>query len=483
MVVTLNQIKRSQTYFILTLFFCTMAIRYYVFKNYYVFSNDDIYYFDWVRKISNSGDFLNADSIIMPPGYPIIMWVENVFFHTPYAIKFFEHVVLFSFFPIVILYILKLVNIEFDNFIVLTCFSVPVSLIGTSTINIATEIWYSLIVALATILLIKFQKFGSFQNLFWSTLIFSLLYLIRPESIVYSLLIILIIINTMRLNRNIKRFENFRYLSLLLVLIIPILSLSLFLTSYLGSFTISGKLKANLDYSSGLASGTGERTVLNILGLFRVIVAPMFLGPAIVLLTVFGLIYFFRNLRNSSKNFYVLIIPTLLIFVILVALYPMGRPLIATIPTFILMASLGWNFIKDKSNDFLQNGLKFGLVALLIAQVFFPFTTNRLSDSTVGYYRAIDNIQVVKGSLVFAREPTLNLFNSNFFYCSVPEECSRDPEILLLSTSSRAKLTPGIEIESNSKLRTDLRFGNSVYRFSSVTNGKYYPVFIYKKIE
>jgi len=481
--VSLTQLKLSQTYFISALFLATFAIRFFVFKNYYVFANDDIYYFDWVHKIANSGGFRNSDSIIMPPGYPIIMLVENFFLSTPFAIKFFEQVVVFSFFPLFLLYILKLINVKFDNFIIFLCFTIPVTLIGTSTINIASEIWYSLIISTATILLLKFESIKSFHLLFLSTLMFSLSYLIRPESIIYSLLAVFIMVKTIKENWHLKSSEKMQYMSLLLVVAIPILSLSYFLTKYFGSFTLSGKLKPNLDYSSGIANNAVEKLILNSLGLFRVIAAPMFLGPATVILVSIGLIYFIRNIRKNFIEYYILILPALLTFSLLIVLYPMGRPLIPIIPTFVFLAALGWNFIKCRVNNFFLRVLKVGLAILLIMQVILPFATSRLSDSTVGYYRALDTLKAAKDSLVFAREPTLFLVNSNFLYCSVPEECSRDPEILLLSTSSRAKLTPGIEIELKANKYSDLRFRDSVYRFSSVTDGTYYPVFVYKKIE
>ncbi len=146
---------------VIILFVITLAFRFYFFKYYYVFSNDDIYYFDWVDKLTKFGFFHNSDLPIMPPGYPFILVVEKFLLKTSYNAKLFEYVFIFSLLPLFIIRLLKVLNIRCKLSFLPILFLIPFTLVGTNTINISSEIWFSIIITSGLIASVKYQKFGN----------------------------------------------------------------------------------------------------------------------------------------------------------------------------------------------------------------------------------------------------------------------------------------------------------------------------------
>jgi len=454
-----------------------------VFRTYYVFSNDDLYYFDWVNVLLGKEGFDQIDSPLFPPGYPIILTFENWIVDSPYFVKMFEQVVLMTAIPVLVLMVLKSIAPKVDRIFVFVIFTAPFMFIGMSTINISSEIWYTIIVLAGLINLLGLDESNLFRKLLYSSILFSFAYLIRPEALVYFASWIFALRHWLAKYHQSLRSLGKKSLLLLIPPASAVLSLSIFLTRYYGQVTITGKFKINYEFSKEISDNALVRTLENSMGLLRVLIAPMFFGPAIVLLAVIGFfIIFLRKIKLDNKEL-IVFTPSILVIFVLLILYPMGRPLIPSIASIIILSYFGWERIKlilPNSTGLLQ---KFILATVLIAQTLFPYFGNQLSDSTRGYYEAIANIKNDSRLIIYSRETTLELLNGEFQYCSGSVSCQNTPDYLLLSNSTRAKLEVMNEIEVSGVFPESVTAYGAEYRKVAGSTGPYHKVYTYKVVK
>jgi hypothetical protein len=460
----------------------SILIRFEVFKRYYVFSNDDLNYFDWVSVLSGNGRFEILDSPLFPPGYPVLLTIESWIQGSPYFIKMFEQIILMTAIPVLVLMVLQKFARAIDPIFVFVIFTAPFMFIGMSTINISSEIWYTLIVLAGLLNLLGLEESNLFRKLFYSSFLFSFAYLMRPEALVYFVSWIFALRHWLSSYHKTLRSLEKKLLFLLIPPASAVLSLVFFLTNFYGQVTLTGKLKINYEFSRGISENTLIRALENSLGLLRVLVSPMFYGPALVLLAMTGIfMIFLRKMRVDSRAL-IVFTPSLLVLFALLILYPMGRPLIPSIVSIVILAHFGWEKIKVILPGSKGSPQRFILAIVLIAQTFFPYFGNQLFDSTKGYYEAIEGIQSNSKLLIYSRETTLVLFKNDFQYCSLAESCQDTPDYLLLSDSSRAKLGKMNEIETSGKFPGRINAYGVEYRRVAFSTGPYHKVYTYKLV-
>jgi len=462
------------------LVFISTIIRYVVFKTYYVFSNDDLYYWDWVHALLNSESFDLEDSPVFPPGYPMILLFENWILGSAYVTKMFEQVILMTLIPVLIVIFLQKMQLNLDRLFLTSIFSVPFMFLGMSTINVSSEIWYTVIVFIGLLLIISADATSLVKNSISSSVLFSFAYLIRPEALVYFVSLALAIAfwaskYEMGLSELLRKFW---------ILLIPpataISGLGVFLTKYYGQFTLTGKFKMNYEISREISENIFLRIFENALGLIRVLVAPLFFGPGLVILGSLGLVFIILGKKKIDFNFMIIFVPSLLMSLILLLLYPMGRPLIPSIVVVIILGYFGWEGVKTfwpKGNGGVRRAT-FGVV--LAIQAILPILGNQLADSTKGYYEALDQIDQKPGLLIYSRETTLPLLQKEFQYCNIQTPCKKSPDYLLLSDSTRSKLTPMDNLETLGKFPESIGIFGENYRKVRMSVGPYRPVHTYQ---
>jgi len=219
----------------------------------------------------------------------------------------------------------------------------------------------------------------------------------------------------------------------------------------------------------------------NLLSLIRVFLAPMFFGPLLVILASIGLIHILKGRDKLNLYLTTVLLPTLLIILTLLFFYPMGRPLIPALPSMIILGAIGWNFLKSVIPRFGHGLLYVILFTTLFFQSLFPIATNQLYDSSKGYYEALDSLPGRPNQLIFSREPTLSLHNSRFRYCDSISRCQSAPDFLLLSESTRTKLTERILYESDGEFLDRLSLYGVKYEKIFTTKGPYIQVHAYAK--
>jgi len=477
----LDLIKLKQFRLVAFFFALSVIVRLFLFQKYYVYSNDDIHYFDWVSFLKSSNDFQYLDTPVFPPGYSAILLLENWLTPSLYAIKLFEQVILLSFLPILCIVFLHYLHLPYDNVFLFLVFTVPVTFVGFSTINISSEIWYTLIVSIGLLILIQNISYTRTYQLLFASGLFSFSYLIRPEGLIYFFPLFMVFFAGC--SHNLISKKNILRAGLLSVPpISAIAGLSYYLSQYYGSFTITGKFKMNYDISKDISENIAVRVMENLLSLIRVFLAPMFFGPLLVILAFFGLMHILNERDKLNLRVTTVLLPTLLIILTLLFFYPMGRPLIPAMPSMIILGAIGWNFLKSVIPKFHNSALTLILFAILFFQSLFPIATNRLYDSSRGYYEALDSLPSRPNQLIFSREPTLSLYNSSFRYCDSISPCLSAPDFLLLSSSARAKLTERIPYESNAEFLDQLYLYGVKYEKIFTTKGPYIQVHAYAKL-
>ena len=478
---SLDLIKLKQFRLVAFFFVLSVFMRFILFQNYYVYSNDDIYYFDWVSVLKSSEGFQYLDTPVFPPGYSAILLLENWLTPSLYTVKFFEQVILFSFLPILCLIFLHYLQIPYDKVFLFLVFTVPLAFVGFSTINISSEIWYTLLVSIGLLILIKNISYTRIHQLLFASGLFSFSYLIRPEGLIYFFPLFMVFFAGSSHNLISKK-----YILRTALLCVPPISvtagLSYYLSQYYNSFTITGKFKMNYEISKGISENIVVRIVENLLGLIRVFLAPMFFGPLLVILSIIGFIHILNRRDKLNLQLTTVLLPTLLIVLTLVFFYPMGRPLIPALPSMIILGAIGWNFLKSVIPRSRHSALTIIIFAILFLQSLFPMATNQLYDSSKGYYEALDSLPDRPNQLVFSREPTLSLYNSSFSYCDSISDCQSAPDFLILSSSTRAKLTERIPVESDGEFFDQLSLFGVKYEKIFTTKGPYIQVYTYGKL-
>jgi hypothetical protein len=237
----------------------------------------------------------------------------------------------------------------------------------------------------------------------------------------------------------------------------------------------------NLTISEEIGSSLLQHLLINILSLIRTLIAPMLFGG--VLMGLFAIFFILVMLRriSLSRAHVLLLIPVFLLWFVLIVLYPMGRPLIATLPIIISFSAVSWNYITDRSFR-LRQVLVVACLAVLFAQTTFPFTGGRLTNSSVGYYRALDRIHAPNGANVFSRELTLSLYISQYSYCTSDSRCEGKIDYFLLSESDRAKLTHKLPFERNLSDLSSFDYLGLKYKKDGVVKGRFESVYIYKRV-
>jgi len=472
----------SRFHLIVYLALLSIIVRFTVFRTYYVFSNDDLHYFDWVKVLLGEGGFDLIDSPIFPPGYPAMLMFETWIAGSLYFAKMFEQVILMTAIPVLVLMVLQRIVPKVDLMFVFVIFTAPFMFIGMSTINISSEIWYTIIVLAGLINLLEINESNFFRKLLYSSILFSAAYLIRPEALVYFASWIFALRHWL-----VTYHQSLRpILKKSLLLLIPptatVLSLSAFLTNYYGQVMLTGKLKTNYEFSREISESTLVRVFENSIGLLRVIIAPKFFGPAIVSLAVLGFFNILLKRVKLDNKTLIVFTPSILIILVLLILYPMGRPLIPSIATIVILSHFGWERIKLISHNgrgLLQKNI---LATVLITQTLFPYFGHQLSDSTKGYYEAINGIRGNSNLIVYSRETTLALLDGKFQYCSVSVSCQDAPDYLLLSDSTRAKLEVMNEIEASGVFPESVTLYGAEYHKVATSVGPYHKVYTYKVV-
>jgi hypothetical protein len=378
--------------------------------------------------------------------------------------------------------VLERIAPKVDFIFIFVIFTAPFMFIGMSTINISSEIWYTIIVLAGLINVLGFDEYNLFRRLLYSSILFSFAYLIRPEALVYfASWIFALRLWLAKYHQNLQSVGK-KFLLLLMPPALAVLSLSIFLTNYYGQVTLTGKFKSNYEFSKEISENTLARVLENSIGLLRVLIAPMFFGPAIVLLAVIGFFILLQRRTKLDNKALIVFTPSILVIIVLLTLYPMGRPLIPSVASIVILSYYGWERIKlilPSRTILLQ---RFILATVLIAQTLFPYFGNQLSDSTRGYYEAISSIKTDSSLIVYSRETTLELLNGQFQYCSASVSCQDTPDYLLLSKSTRAKLEVMNEIEVSGVFPESVTAYGAEYRRVAVSKGPYHKVYSYKLV-
>ena len=458
--------KKLCTLFIL----CTVvacAIRWFFFEKFGTFSNDDASYVGMAKHIFTSFPTVDGNSphTLFPPGYPLILAIENLVFESFYEARKFEYIFLTAIIPIITLAFFKPLNIKASlPHVSILCFT-PFFLFFTATLGGATEIWFTIFTLCGTYLILNFHLSQKIIFLFLGNCLFSFSYLIRPEGLGYfisSVFAIFFFFNSSRFvgNRNV-------IFKILLTLLVPIFVLIfpyvLFLYDSTGQLTISGKSAFNQELVSSIYSTQNEKLIANTSGLARVLVAPFFLGPIILSL----LVAFFGGLilryLPFQKNYIFLIAPIPIIFLAMITFLPWARALVSTVPIFIIFALKGLDFLNSKFNSKPSPLILFGLLTITqLGITFTPVALGKFDNNPKQYYELAAVVKVPsKPLLVFSRDETLQLFMRNVEVCRQLEKCQRGLDYAFLSNSTHDKLSGISTIENQESPPSSFRYSNN----------------------
>ena len=445
--------KRKFTFIIL----CTVvacAIRWFFFEKFGSFSNDDMSYVGMAKHIYTGFPTVDGTSphTLFPPGYPLILAIENIVFNSFFEARKFEYIFLTAIIPFILIAIFKPLDIKIELSHVSILIFTPFFLFFTATLGGATEIWFTIFTLCGTYSIINFQLSQRIIFLFLGNCLFSFSYLIRPEGLAYfisSVVAIFFFFNS-------SRFVGNRYvivkisLSLLVPIFLIIVPYVIFLYDSTGQITISGKSAFNQELVSQIYSTQSEKLMANTIGLAKVLVAPFFLGPIIVSLLVAFFAGIILQHLPFQKNYIFLVIPIPIIFLAMINFLPWARALVSTVPIFMIFALKGLDFLLSKFNAKQTPTIFFGLLTTIqLGITFTPLALGKLDNNPKQYYELAAVLEVSSKPLIlFSRDETLQLFIHNVEVCSQLEKCQRSLDYAFLSNSTHDKLS-GISAVEN----------------------------------
>ena len=212
-----KDINNNLSIYVLILFgVITCFVRYIVFLKYGIFSNDDIEYLPLAENLF-SGKGISIDGVNphlhFPPGYPIIIGKESLFIKDPYKLRMFEWVFLTLVISSLTFYLSRLLNLKNRFICLILSFFLPCYLFGIATLNVASEIWFSIFIYSGLIFLTKFLNKYKIRYIFISNFIFGFAYLIRPEGIFLFLSTIISVIYFIYVSNKISFIYWFKLLT------------------------------------------------------------------------------------------------------------------------------------------------------------------------------------------------------------------------------------------------------------------------------
>jgi hypothetical protein len=464
--VTLPISKKLYTLFIL----CTViacAIRWFFFEKFGTFSNDDASYVGMAKHIFTSLPTVDGSSphTLFPPGYPLILAIENLIFKSFYEARKFEYIFLTATIPFIILAFFKPLDIKVSLPHLSILFFTPFFLFFTATLGGATEIWFTIFTLCGTYSILNFHLSQRIFFLFLGNCLFSFAYLIRPEGLAYfisSVVAIFFFLKSSRFVANRKVIAKI-LLSLLLPIFALIVPYVLFLYDATGQLTISGKSAFNQELVDSIYSTQNEKLIANIAGLARVLVAPFFLGPIILSLLVAFCAGLILRYLPFQKNYIFLITPIPIIFLAMITFLPWARALVSTVPIFIIFAVKGLDFLNSKFNSKLSPLILFGLLTITqFGITFTPIALGKFDNIPKQYYELAAVVEVPsKPLLVFSRDGTLQLFKQNVEVCRQLEKCQKGLDYAFLSNSTHDKLSGISNIENQESPPRYFRYPNN----------------------
>ena len=455
----------SRKFFLLFIFCLLVAcvIRWFFFETFGTLSNDDGWYVGMAKYIFSGQPTIDGSSphTIFPPGYPLILAIESLLFESFYEARRFEYVFLTAIIPVVSLAFFKPLGIKLSLPHVSLLTFMPFLLFFTATLGGATEIWFTIFTLCGTYLVLNFYLTQRIFFLLLGNCLFSFSYLIRPEGIAYfasSIVATFFLINSRPfiLNKNgiVKIFLSF--MVPVSVLIFPYV---LFLYDSTGQLAISGKSVVNQEVAASLYSTQTEKLIANTAGLIRVLVAPFFLGPIVVILIGAFIGGLFSRHLSFEKSYILLIAPIPIIFVALLNYLPWARALITTVPIFLIFAIKGFDFLGSQFKVKLSPSILFGI--LTITQLGFaamPLLLGKFDNNPKQYYKLATELKIPSSSiLVFSRDSTISLFIPNLEICPY-ETCETSLGYAFLSNSTHDKLSPLSAIENRNDPPSDFSY-------------------------
>jgi hypothetical protein len=454
------------------------AIRWFFFETFGTLSNDDAAYVGMAKHIFSGQPTIDGSNphTLFPPGYPLILAIENLVFESFYEARRFEYVFLTAIIPVVSLAFFKPLDIKPSlPHVSLLCF-MPFLLFFTATLGGATEIWFTIFALCGTYLILNFHFTQRIFFLLLGNCLFSFSYLIRPEGIAYfasSIAATFFLINSRAFT-----VDKNQIVKIVLSFMVPVSALILpyvlFLYDSTGQLAVSGKAAFNQELVASIYSSQTEKLIANTTGLVRVLVAPLFLGPIVLIFMVAFISGVFLRHLSFKKSYILLIAPIPIIFIALLNYLPWARSLIPTVPIFLIFAIKGFDFLRGQSKGTLSPSMLFGILTIAqLSYTLMPLALGKFDNNPKQYYKLAAELKIPsRPILVFSREGTLPLFIPNIAVCGHFEKCQTRLDYAFLSNSTHDKLSAMSAIENRNDPPSDFSYKeNQCSLVKSNTNG------------